>query len=143
MYTLAGAAVGLLSAVFFCIGNATNSVEKIALQSTPFWDFSEPIARMLAGQRAQYITGGVLLSIAFGLQVVAAALASAAPAPLPRSLQPWPNFLLAVLLATGLLSWLLCARLERTTIQQVLERHAKALAEAGVENSVESPQGQA
>jgi hypothetical protein len=55
--TLSAASVGFLAAIFFCVGNVMNSSDKILLQATPFWDFSEPVARALASQRAQYITG--------------------------------------------------------------------------------------
>ena len=120
--TLAAASVGLVSAVFFCIGNAFNSVEKITLLSTSFWDFSEPVARALAAQRAQYVTGGLLLLASFGLQVLAAVASSTNPAILPQSLHTWPYLVLAVLVPTALVSWFGCRVLERSTIRKVLQQ---------------------
>jgi hypothetical protein len=126
--TLSAASVGLVSAVFFCIGNASNSVDKISLQSTPFWDFSEPVARALASQRAQYIIGGLLLLASFSLQVAAALASSTTLAALPQFLQFWPCLVLSVIAATGLLSGLACVCLDRSTINKVLRKHQANLA---------------
>ena len=125
--TLSAAAVGLVSAVFFCIGNAFNSAKGITLQSTQFWDYSEPVARALAAQRAQSVTGGLLLLGAFALQVWAAVASSTHAASLPSSLHTWPSLVLVVLVATAAVSWLFCAYIERVTIRRVLQKHAEAL----------------
>lgn len=101
---LAAATVGFVSAVFLCIGSALNTPEKILLQSTPYWDFNEPVARALVAQRAQYIVGGLLLVIAFLLQIAATLASSTTPAAIPQSLQSWPSLVLAVLAPTSLLS---------------------------------------
>ena len=125
--TLAAASVGLVSAVFFCIGNAFNSVEKITLLSTSFWDFSEPVARALAAQRAQYLTGGLLLLVSFSLQVAAALASSTTPAALPQLLYTWPYLVLAVLVPTAPVSWWACRALDCLTIERVLRRHQEQL----------------
>jgi drug/metabolite transporter (DMT)-like permease len=127
-FALSASAVGFVSALFFCIGNAFNSVEKITLQSTDFWDFSEPVARALAAQRAQYVTGGLLLLASFFLQVLAALASSTNPAVLPHWLHTWPYLVLAVLVPTALVSWLACRALDRSTIKIVLARHRDKLA---------------
>jgi hypothetical protein len=121
--TLTAASVGLVSAVFFCIGNALNSVEKITLQSSMFWDFSEPVARALASQRAQYVTGGLLLLASFALQVLAALASSTNSVCLPQWLHTWPYLVLTVLVPTGLVSYFGCLFLDRLTIKKVLLRH--------------------
>ena len=126
--TLTAASVGFVSAIFFCIGNAFNSVQKIPLLSTSFWDFSEPVARALAAQRAQYVTGGLLLLASFSLQVLAALVSSTTPAPLPQCLHTWPYLVLAVLVPTALASWWACWALDRSTIKRVLARHREKLA---------------
>jgi hypothetical protein len=74
--TLSAASVGFVSAIFFCTGNALNTSKKILLQSTLLWDFSEPVARALTTQRAQYAIGALLLLVSFLLQVAAALPAS-------------------------------------------------------------------
>ena len=127
--SLAAAAIGFVSAVFFCIGGAFNSVEKIMLQSTPYWDFSEPVARALAAQRAQYVTGGLLLLIAFFLQVLAAVASSTNLASLPQWLHIWPALVFAVLLPTAMLACFVCRVIEKTTIRKVLLRLQEQLAQ--------------
>jgi hypothetical protein len=126
--TLIAASVGFLSAIFFSIGNILNSVERITLQATPFWDFSEPVARALASQRAQYVTGGLLLLASFVLQVLAALVSSTTPANLPQWLCTGPRLVLSVLAPIGFLSWLFCNFLDRSTIGKVLSRQAEELA---------------
>ena len=137
-FALAASAVGFLSAIFFGIGNALHSVKKITLLSTSFWDFSEPVARALAAQRAQYVTGGMLLLISFGLQVLATVASSTTPATLPQFLHTWVNLVPTVLVPTALLSCLGCFVLERTTIIKVLRNHREKLAtsEQAVKNRV-------
>jgi hypothetical protein len=118
--TLAAASVGFVSAVFFCIGNALNTSEKILLQSTPFWDFSAPVARALTAQRAQYVVGALLLIASFLLQVAASLASSITPASLPQWLHTWPYLVLAVLLPTGLIAGGVSALIYTTTIRKVL-----------------------
>ena len=67
--TLTAASVGFVAAVFFCVGNFMNNSESIFKQSRPFNDISKPIAHALSAQRAQYVTGGLLLVIAFSSSV--------------------------------------------------------------------------
>ena len=109
--TLAAAAVGFAVALFFCVGNVLNTARRIVDQASPRWDFSEPVARALASQRAQYVIGAVLLIAAFLLQVAAATASASAPVSLPQWLQTWHSFVLAVFLPTvvvaGLASYLL------------------------------------
>ena len=136
--TLAAASVGLVSAIFFCIGNAFNSVEKITLLSTSFWDFSEPVARALAAQRAQYVTGGLLLLASFALQVAAALASSTTPAPIPQFLYPWPYLVLAIFAPTALASWWGCRALNCLTTERVLRRHREQLAPQETQSSAGS-----
>ena len=127
--TLAASTVGVLSAVFFCIGSAFNSTAKIIVQSGTYWDFNESLVRSLAAQRAQYVVGGLLLLAAFALQVLAALASSARPSNLPQWLDTWPCIVLAVLLPLGLLSWFGCVALERSTIRKVLLAHLELVAQ--------------
>lgn len=137
--TLAAASVGFVSAVFFCIGNVLNSAEKILLQATPRWDFSEPVARALTAQRAQYAVGALLLVTSFLLQVAAALASSANPAALPQYLHTWTHLVLVVLLPTGMIAGGISALLYKSTIRKVLrlkeERKLKKEAEKKGSNS--------
>ena len=121
--SIAASSFGVISAVFFAIGNALNSTEKITQQTGTYWDFNEPLARSLAAQRAQYVTGALLLLIAFVLQVLAASASSTTPASLPQWLGTWQYLVVAVLLPVGLLAWLGCGVLEKSTIRKVLLAH--------------------
>jgi hypothetical protein len=123
--TLAASAIGVLSAVFFCVGNALNSTAKIIAQSATYWDFSESLARSLAAQRAQYVTGGLLLVAAFSLQVWAALASPTTPASLPRLLASWQALLTAVLAPVGVVAWVLCELLTRRTVRLVLAAHVE------------------
>jgi hypothetical protein len=122
--TLAAATVGFASAIFFCIGNASNTSAKILIQATPFWDFSQPVASSLAAQRAQYAVGAMLLLIAFALQVAAALAPSTTPVSLPPYLHTWPAFVLAVLAPTLLIAFAAARLLYDRTIRKVLQLEA-------------------
>ena len=122
-FTLAASTVGVLSAIFFSIGNVMNSTEKIIQQSGTYWEFNESLARSLAAQRAQYVTGGLLLLVTFALQVLAALASSTTPANLPQQLGTWQYLAVAVLLPVGLLASLGCGALEKSTIRKVLLAH--------------------
>lgn len=118
--TLVAASVGFVSAVLFCIGGILNTSNKILLQSTPYWDFSAPVASSLAAQRAQYVIGALLLLTAFLLQVAASLASSTTPAALPPFLHTWPAIVFAVLVPTGLVAGGFSALLYKTTIRKVL-----------------------
>ena len=119
-FALSAASVGFVSAVFFCIGTVFNSAKQIMLQSTPFWDFNEHVARALTAQRAQYAIGALLLVASFLLQVTAALASPITPATLPQWLHTWPCFMLAVLIPTALVSSGCSALLYKTTMRKVL-----------------------
>lgn len=118
--TLSAASAGFCAAIFFCIGNALNSAKSITAQATPYWDFSEPLARALTAQRAQYVVGALLLVISFLLQVAAAVASSTTLVTLPQWLQSWPLFVLAVLVPTLLVAGGLSVLLYKVTMRKVL-----------------------
>ncbi len=117
--TLIAATVGFVAAVFFCIGNALNTSKSIMRQSVPYWDFSEPVARSLAAQRAQYVIGALLLVVAFLLQVVAALASPTSTACLPMLLVTWPWLIAATLVPTSLVSLFFAWLLYRSTMNKV------------------------
>lgn len=118
--TFIAASVGFMSAVFFCIGGVFSSAKQITLQSTPFWDFNEHVARALTAQRAQFVVGALLLVVAFLLQVAAALASATNPANLPQWLGTWPCLVLAVLVSTGLAAGGLSALLYKSTMRKIL-----------------------
>ena len=118
--TLVAASVGFVSAVFLCVGSILNTSVKILDQSTPYWDFSKPVASSLAAQRSQYVVGALLLVISFLLQVAAALASSATQSNLPQCLHTWYTIVLAVLVPTGLIACGLSALIYKTTMQKVL-----------------------
>ena len=127
--TLSAASVGFIAAIFFCVGNAMNSSQKIFLQATPFYDLSEPVARAVAAQRAQYVVGALLLVVSFALQIAAALASSTTPAALPQWLHTWQYLVLVVLapsaLVAGCLSWFLYESTMRKVLRLYQERLAK------------------
>ncbi len=118
--TITATSIGFVSAVFFCIGNSMNMPSKILLQATPFWDFSEPVARALAAQRAQYVIGAMLLVVSFSLQVVAALACPTSMVILPQPISTWPYPVLFVLVLTGVIAGPASLLLYKLTINKVL-----------------------
>ena len=123
-FTLAAASIGFVSAVFLCIGSTINTSVKILDQSTPYWDFSKPVASSLAAQRSQYVVGALLLLIAFLLQVAAALASSTTPSSLPLWLHTWRAIVLAVLVSTAPVAGVLSALIYKTTMSKVLRLEA-------------------
>jgi hypothetical protein len=106
-FALASASVGFVAAICFCIGSAFLSKNKIVILAATYWDYNEAHANAIISQSAQYITGAILLAIAFGLQV-AAIRASQATVRLPHPvLEHVFAFVLVVLLASGLIAFVL------------------------------------
>ncbi|MDR4516462.1 MAG: hypothetical protein MRK00_03615 [Nitrosomonas sp.] len=118
--TLIAATVGFVAAVFFCIGNVLNTSKTIMLQSVPYWDFSEPVARSLTAQRAQYVVGALLLVGAFLLQVIGALASPTDEACLPEWLATWPWLIAATFVPTCIVSLFITWLLYRSTIKKVL-----------------------
>ena len=137
--SLAASIVGFVAAIFFCIGNASNSVEKIAQQASTYWSFNVALARALASQRAQYVTGALLLLASFALQVLATVASSTTPASLPQLLHTWPYLALAVFVPTAFVSWFGCRALGEKTIKQVLVRNQELLAEEALAEKKNAP----
>lgn len=119
-FTIAAATVGLVAAILFCVGNAMNAAKDIYSQATPYWDFSEPVARALTMQRAQYVVGAVLLLIAFVLQLAAALTPGDRKAALPYALDSWCNLLAAILVPVAVASWMAVRIAFRHTLRKVL-----------------------
>ncbi len=137
--TLSAASIGFLAAIFFCIGNAMNSSGKIFLQATMFYDLSEPLARSLAAQRAQYVIGALLLVISFLLQVWAALASATSPANLPQWLHTWQCLVLAVLSPSALIAGWLSWYLYNSTMRKILRLNQERLAQEKQQPKQERP----
>lgn len=123
-WTIAAAAVGFAAAVLFCIGNVFNAAEDILSQATPYWGFSQPLARAFATQRAQYAVGAFMLFLAFCLQLEAALASGDRAASLPSSLNSWWSLLAGVLLPVAVVCSLAVRVVFRATYARVLRLHA-------------------
>lgn len=124
--TLAASAIGFISAVLFCVGNASNCASSIFRQARPMWDFHEPLARSLALQRSQYIVGAAFLVLAFVLQLAAALVSAASPATVPNWLSAWPIFIFSVLVLGGAVATAAVVAVYRVTMREVLALDARA-----------------
>lgn len=68
---LISACFGFVAAVYFCIGSAFTSHEKLVALSKTYWGCNLEFAKATVSQSTQYATGGLLLLVSFVLQVVA------------------------------------------------------------------------
>lgn len=119
-YAIVAASIGFISALMFCIGSVLNFPRQILEQATPFWDFSEPVARSLAAQRSQYLVGALLLVVAFAIQITAALASPSNQITLPIGMEKWYWLVVVTLLPTGLAAIVLAKLIYRTTVAQVL-----------------------
>lgn len=79
------ACVGFISASFFSVGVLRMKIEDMAYSATILWDTNQHLADSIASQRADYITGALLLVLSFSLQLAANLVP---PALEPSLLQP-------------------------------------------------------
>lgn len=119
--TLIAASVGVVSALFFSFGSTSIGNKEICLLATPFWDFSEPVARALIAQKAQNIVGSVLLVISFLLQILAEKVPSNTASLLPQWLRSWFCLVLAIFLITIPLGLSITSLIEAGNTDKVLE----------------------
>jgi hypothetical protein len=84
------AAVGFSSGLFFCLGTVRQRYSEIAAVAESRWNYNLDLARSLTDQHSRYLTGAVLLVIAFILQAVSATGSLAGYVRLPNCLEsPW------------------------------------------------------
>ena len=119
--------IGFCAAVFFCVGNVTNSSQKIIIQATPFWDFSRPVASALAAQKAQYMVGAILLIISFSLQLVVLKVPpNKISTIIPSFFQNWLHLTLLVLVITLAVSSFSSLLIYKSTMNDI-DQHIKAI----------------
>ncbi|MDD2308856.1 MAG: hypothetical protein PHH91_04655 [Desulfuromonadaceae bacterium] len=68
---LVSACFGFVAAIYFCIGSALTSHEKLVALSKTYWGCNLEFAKATVAQSTQYATGGLLLLVSFILQIVA------------------------------------------------------------------------
>jgi len=98
----AAACLGFLAALCFCIGSLTLSASQIRQLAATKYNWNPHIGQSLAGQKAEYVTGALLLAVSFLLQLWAIGANPATVLCLPQSLQSVPLLALAILLPSAL-----------------------------------------
>lgn len=117
--TLISACFGFVAAIFFCIGSAFTSHDKMVALSRTYWGANLEFAKATVAQSTQYAIGGLLLLVSFGLQV-AATQASATNQIMNHPI--YGHYLFVVVSTTllvGGLSWLLYVKTNKTRYQRV------------------------
>jgi hypothetical protein len=72
LITVVAASVGLLSGLWLCCPTAAQNPHSLAWVADPPWKSAEGMTSLAIAQSAQYSVGGLLLVVAFVLQVLAA-----------------------------------------------------------------------
>ena len=124
LFSLAATVAGFVSALSFFVGNVFNTIENITLQATPFWDFNEHLAKSLASQKAQYLTGGGFLLISFAFQ-----LCSVIPLPISSTqfsppFNSWLILIAGIAFPFGALAYVINAQLEKFLTSKVFMLNA-------------------
>jgi hypothetical protein len=105
------ACIGFMASIFFAIGAMSMTPVKIFNIAASYWDANLPWGDSIADQRADYITGGLLLVMSFSLQLAANLVP---PTSEPSLLQPYGCAIAEIAAAFALL--LVCSVLLRCAI---------------------------
>ena len=90
LLSVIAASVGFVSGIWLCVGAAFIKPRRIVQADDASWGAKPGIAGALISQSAEYLAGGLLLAVAFGIQVAAALAPSAnIQAPCPILLTGW------------------------------------------------------
>ncbi|MDP2760706.1 MAG: hypothetical protein Q8O64_09955 [Sideroxyarcus sp.] len=108
---IAASCVGFMASAFFAVGAMTMTPPKIFNISATYWDSNQPWGDSIADQRADYITGGLLLLLSFSLQLSASLVPSTLE---PSLLQPFGCAIAEIVAAIALL--LVCSVLFRNAL---------------------------
>ena len=119
LLSIIAASIGFVSGVWLCVGAVFIKPAQIVRAADESWDAEPNIAETLITQSAEYLTGGFLLIVSFGLQVVAASVPTAnLQWPCQALLSPW--FIApATLVVSGLLSYPIFKWRKRDLLQKV------------------------
>lgn len=72
LLSVIAASVGFVSGIWLCFGAALVTPERIVKADDQSWKADPGIAETLISQSAEYLAGGLLLAVAFGIQIAAA-----------------------------------------------------------------------
>ena len=111
LITLVAASVGLVSGGWLCYPTAMERPDALAWKINPPYKFTKGLELLVIAQTAQYIVGGMLLCVAFLLQIAAVLIPSAIEIPIPQFLQNQFLLHLAVLIPSLALTYRLSRRL--------------------------------
>lgn len=118
-FNLVSACFGFVAAIYFCVGSAFTSHEKLVALSKTYWGCNLEFAKATVSQSTQYAAGGLLLLVSFVLQVVAT---QASPTNQITNHPIYGHYLFVVagtLLTVGSLSKFLYSRTNKKRIQKV------------------------
>ena len=127
LVSIAGISTGFIAALFLCIGGASMSARNIKNLCSTRWDFNGDLAISLAAQRAQYVTGALLLLISFALQSWGIQASSTALIALPQWLQSWHALALSVMTVSSAVGLAICIVIYKTSIQRVRQILSQSL----------------
>ena len=112
--------IGLVAGLCFCVGSASLGPRQTLDLASTYWNFNKSLLQALAAQRAQYLTGAVLLVVSFLLQLMALLTASAQPQPSPAQ---GIALFIAVLVVVGGGAWLSIRVLSSSTTGKAIALH--------------------
>ena len=128
-FTVLGATIGFLASVFFCIGALRMRVSDIVDVTSSMWDYNSALVKLWAAQRADYIAGGILLVLAFVLQIIGAVTPSDIQPEIFRPIGCVSALIVAAFVVALLLATLLRNYLRKSVTEEVTARHQARLRE--------------
>jgi hypothetical protein len=121
--------IGLMSAMFFAVGAITMHPQKIFSVAATYWDANQLWGDSIAEQRADYISGALLLLVSFALQLAATLVPAGTAPPLLQPVGYAIAGIVAVLAALLALAVLLRNFVAKSTKEKVHRLIAADLAE--------------
>jgi hypothetical protein len=135
-FNLLSACLGFAAAAFFAAGALLTGPIRISRISTSYWDANVHWADSICDQRADYISGALLLVLSFSFQLWANLIPSE---PLPTQFQPYGCAIAeigAAVVFLLLLALLLRNAVSKSTKEAVRRMQAEAMAIGELESKV-------
>jgi hypothetical protein len=105
---MVAACVGIIGSLFFAIGIVRQSVSAMANLSGTYFDWNPHMVPALAAQKADYVFGGCIIVLAFGLQLASFLVPADAKLPFTQpAAVPW---VAAAATIVGFFTLHLCAK---------------------------------
>jgi len=116
---LVSACFGFIAAIYFCIGSAFTSHEKLVALSKTYWGCNLEFAKATVSQSTQYAIGGLLLLVSFVLQVVATQVSATIQVTNHPIYGHYSFVVVGTLLLVGGISKFFYSRANKTRIEKV------------------------